>query len=69
MPAWGVNTFISIYGKCFALTISFLSTYKSNGVQGKVYKYEINVLYNNGDRITAEFTTKEAVVEFLTRYR
>ncbi len=20
MPAWGVNTFISIYGKCFALT-------------------------------------------------
>ncbi|MCE7911843.1 MAG: hypothetical protein DCC43_08525 [Candidatus Brocadia sp.] len=49
--------------------ISFLSTYKSNGVQGKVYKYEINVLYNNGDRITAEFTTKEAVVEFLTRYR
>lgn len=49
--------------------IAFLSTYQSSGVQGKVYKYEIHIRYNNGDHITAEFTSKDTAVEFLARYR
>ncbi|MDD5451724.1 MAG: hypothetical protein PHT49_07510 [Desulfovibrionales bacterium] len=49
--------------------IAFLSAYQSSGVQGKVYKYEIHIRYNTGDRVTAEFTTKDAAVEFLAKYR
>lgn len=49
--------------------IAFLSAYESTAIQGKVYKYEIHVRYNNGDKISAEFTKKAAAVEFLTKYQ
>jgi hypothetical protein len=45
--------------------IAFLTSYESAYVQGKVYKYEIHVRYNNGDKIMAEFTEKTAALEFL----
>ena len=49
--------------------IAFLSTYESTAVQGRVYKYEIHIRYNNGDKIMAEFTAKAAAVEFLMKYQ
>lgn len=48
--------------------IAFLSAYESTAVQGRVYKYEIHIRYNNGDKIMAEFTAKAAAVEFLLKY-
>lgn len=51
-----------------AEAIAFLASYESASVQGKVYKYEIHVRYNNGDKIMAEFTEKTAAVDFLKRY-
>lgn len=49
--------------------IAFLSAYESTAVQGRVYKYEIHIRYNNGDKIMAEFTAKAAAVEFLMKYQ
>lgn len=49
--------------------IAFLSAYDSTAVQGGVYKYEIHIRYNNGDKIMAEFTAKAAAVEFLMKYQ
>ncbi|MCU0913702.1 MAG: helix-hairpin-helix domain-containing protein [Planctomycetes bacterium] len=33
-----------------------------------VYRYEIQIRYSSGDKITAEFTEKTAAWEFLNRY-
>lgn len=52
-----------------AEAITFLSSYDSSSVQGKVYKYEIHIRYNNGDKITAEFVEKTAALDFLRGYR
>lgn len=49
--------------------IAFLSAYDSTTVQGKVYKYEIHIRYNNGDKILADFVDKAAAVEFLMKYK
>ena len=49
--------------------IAFLAAYESSAVQGRVYKYEIHIRYNNKDKIMAEFTEKTAAVEFLTKYK
>jgi len=49
--------------------IAFLASYQATAVQGKVYKYEIHVRYTNGDKITAEFSGKDAAVEFLMKYK
>ncbi len=51
-----------------AEAIAFLASYESSSVQGKVYKYEIHIRYNNGDKIMAEFTEKTAVMDFLKKY-
>jgi len=48
--------------------IAFLSSYESVSVQGRAYKYEIQIRYNSGDKITAEFTEKLAAVDFLEKY-
>jgi hypothetical protein len=48
--------------------IGFLSSYESMSVQCPVYKFEIQLQYNNGDRIAAEFSTKTAAIEFLSKY-
>jgi hypothetical protein len=52
-----------------AEAIAFLSFYESASVQGKVYKFEIQIRYNNGDKITAEFTEKTAALDFLKKYK
>lgn len=51
-----------------AEAIAFLSAYEISSVQGGVYKYDIHIRYNNGDKIAAEFTEKTAAVEFLRKY-
>ncbi len=48
--------------------ITFLSSYESSSVPPAVYKYEIQIRYNSGDKITAEFADKTAALEFLKRY-
>ncbi len=48
--------------------ISFLSSYESSSVPQAVYKYEIQIRYSSGDKITAEFADKTAALEFLKRY-
>ena len=48
--------------------MAFLSSYESSHVQGPVYKYEIQIRYSSGDRITAEFAERTAALEFLKRY-
>jgi len=49
--------------------IAFLSSYEAAFVERRVFKYEIHIQYNNGDRITAEFTDKTAALEFLKKYK
>jgi hypothetical protein len=49
--------------------IAFLTAYQSTATQGMVYKYEIHIRYNNGDKIMADFTDKAAAVEFLMKYK
>ena len=49
--------------------IEFLTSYKGTNIEAGVYKYEIYIRYSNGDRITAEFTGKDAAVEFLNKYK
>ena len=48
--------------------ITFLSSYESSSVPQAVYKYEIQIRYSSGDKITAEFTEKTAALDFLKRY-
>jgi hypothetical protein len=48
--------------------VAFLSSYESSHVHGPVYKYEIQIRYSSGDKITAEFAEKTAALEFLKRY-
>lgn len=64
---------IPLHGReteCSSVTeaIAFLTSYESASVQGPVYKYEIHIRYNNGDKIMAEFTEKAAAVDFLRKY-
>lgn len=51
-----------------AEAINFLSNYGAASVTVKVYKYEIQIRYSNGDKITAEFSDRTAAIEFLARY-
>jgi hypothetical protein len=48
--------------------IAFLSSYEASRIEGPVYRYEIQVRYTNGDKITAEFRGKTPALEFLRRY-
>jgi hypothetical protein len=48
--------------------VAFLSSYELLRVDAAAYKYEIDIRYNSGDKITAEFTEKTAALEFLRRY-
>lgn len=49
--------------------IAFLSSYEASSMHGRVYKYEIQIRYNNGDKISAEFIEKPAALDFLKQYR
>lgn len=64
---------IPLHGReaeCSSVTeaIEFLASYEAASVQGRVYKYEIHIRYNSGDKITAEFTEKAAALDFLRKY-
>jgi hypothetical protein len=48
--------------------VKSLSSYDAIAVAGKVYRYEIQIRFNNTDRINAEFGEKSAAIEFLTKY-
>jgi hypothetical protein len=65
IPLHGRETECSSVGEA----IAFLTSYDSARVQGTVYKYEIHIRYNNGDKIAAEFTEKTPALEFLKRYK
>ena len=65
---------IPLHGKeieCASVTdaIAFLSAYGADHLQGKVYRYEIQIRYNTGDKITAEFAEKVQALDFLNRYK
>jgi hypothetical protein len=64
IPLHGKETECASIGEA----IAFMTSYQSNSVQGIVYKYEIDIRYNNGDKITAEFTEKTTALEFLNKY-
>jgi hypothetical protein len=46
---------------------SFISTYILDTVKSDVYKYEIQIRYNNGGKITAEFFDKISAIDFLSK--
>lgn len=51
-----------------AQAIAYLASYQPSGPKCDVYKYEIQIRYNNGDRIAAEFKGKEEALDFLNKY-
>ncbi|MEW6682696.1 MAG: DNA methylase [Nitrospirota bacterium] len=64
---------IPLHGReteCSSITeaIEFLASYESASVQGPVFKYEVHIRYNNGDKVMAEFTEKTAAMDFLKKY-
>jgi hypothetical protein len=64
IPLHGRETECSSVGEA----IAFLASYEFAHVRAGVYKYEIQIRYNTGDKITAEFAEKDAALEFLKRY-
>ena len=48
--------------------IAFIQAYKEEGVSHPVVRYEIQVVYVNGDKISGEFAAKDAAVEFVKFY-
>jgi hypothetical protein len=49
--------------------ISFLASYNVQITAGPVLKYEIDIKYSNGDKISAEFESKDDAIQFLQRYK
>lgn len=48
--------------------IQFLVGYDESGAAGPLVKYEVQIRYNNGDKIDAEFHEKGMAVDFLKAY-
>jgi len=48
--------------------ISFIENYRENSPSLPIDRYEIQVIYMNGDKITGDFATKDAAIEFLKPY-
>jgi hypothetical protein len=49
--------------------ISFIESYITNSTVQQFAKFEIEVRFNNGDRIEATFRSKADAVRFLNNYR
>jgi hypothetical protein len=49
--------------------IKFIENYDEQDSSKSVVKYEIEVRYNNGDRIRGEFEDKEQAIQFLRTYQ
>lgn len=48
--------------------IAFIQSYKENRSAEEFVRYEVQVLYSNGDKIVGEFAAKNAAVDFLLLY-
>jgi len=48
--------------------ITFIQAYKEEGASPPIVRYEIQVIYMNGDKISGEFAAKDAAIEFLMSY-
>jgi hypothetical protein len=46
----------------------FMQEYKEDGASYPLVRYEVQIIYMNGDKISGEFTAKEAAIEFLKSY-
>ena len=49
--------------------VTFVKNYEEAGANQPVVGYEIQIRYNNGDRIDGRFAAKEAAIGFLESYR
>jgi LEA14-like dessication related protein len=48
--------------------ITFIQAYNEEGVSLPIVRYEVQVIYINGDKISGEFAAKDAAIEFLKSY-
>jgi hypothetical protein len=48
--------------------IAFVAGYSEEDACGPLLRYEIQIRYNNGDKVDAEFRDKSAAIEFLDHY-
>lgn len=48
--------------------ITFIQTYKEEGASLPIIRYEVQVIYMNGDKISGEFGAKDTAIEFLKSY-
>lgn len=48
--------------------IHFVRAYHEETAPGPLVKYEIQVRYDNGDRVDAQFQRRQDAIEFLDRY-
>ena len=49
--------------------VAFVQNYEEGECHQPVICYEIQIRYNNGDRIDGRFAAKEAAIGFLESYR
>lgn len=49
--------------------ITFIETYKNDGLSKPIERYEIELRYNNGNLISGSFKDKESAIDFLRSYR
>jgi hypothetical protein len=49
--------------------IAFIESYDEDGGPKPIVKYEVEIRYNNGDRIDGQFADKEGAIQFLRAYQ
>ncbi|PRX38500.1 hypothetical protein CLV97_1562 [Planifilum fimeticola] len=49
--------------------VQFIQKYDKSGSSAPIVKYEIRIRYNNGDKIEAQFESKESAIQFLRSYQ
>ncbi len=64
---------IPIHGRMFNLpsatdAISFIESYQEQSAGLPIIRYEIQIVYENGNEISGKFTSKTDTVEFLKSY-
>jgi hypothetical protein len=52
-----------------AEAIEFVRAYDESTDLGPLLKYEVQIRYDNGDRIDAQFQDRVSAIEFLEQYR
>ena len=52
-----------------AEAIEFVRAYDESTDLGPLLKYEVQIRYDNGDRIDAQFQDRLSAIEFLEQYR